>query len=115
VTVRVYLETTIISMLVARPSRDVLQIAHQRITSDWWSQRRSSFELHVSELVVAEARQGDADAAARRLALIGEMPVLRITPGARDLATHLLEAAALPAAALADALHIAVATVHGMD
>ena len=111
---RIYLETTIVSMLAARPSRDIVQLAHQRITSDWWSQRRTVFDLHVSELVIAEARQGDPDAAERRMALIANTPVLRITPEARALALRLVQAAALPANALADALHIAVATAHGM-
>ena len=57
-------------MLASRTSRDVIQIAHQRITSDWSSQHRARFDLHVSELVVAEARAGDPGAAARRLELI---------------------------------------------
>lgn len=33
---RVYIESTIPSYLVARPSRDVLVRAHQQITAAWW-------------------------------------------------------------------------------
>jgi hypothetical protein len=52
---KLYLETTIPSYLVGRPSRDLLVAAHQEITRDWWESRRSAFELYVSELVVQTA------------------------------------------------------------
>ena len=63
---RVYIETTIVSYLVATGSRDVIQSAHQEITRDWW-ERRSQFDLYVSRTVVAEARRGHPEAAARRV------------------------------------------------
>ena len=40
----VYLETTFISYLIARPSRDVIVAGHQQTTQDWWENRRSEFE-----------------------------------------------------------------------
>jgi hypothetical protein len=64
---RVYLETTVISYLTARPSRNLRMVAHQEITTDWWTRRRMRFELYVSRLVIDEAAAGDAEAAARRL------------------------------------------------
>ena len=33
---RVYIETTFVSYLKARPSRDVVIAAHQQITREWW-------------------------------------------------------------------------------
>ena len=42
---KLYLETTIPSYLVGRPSRDLLVAAHQEITRHWWESRRSDFEL----------------------------------------------------------------------
>jgi hypothetical protein len=36
----VYLESTIISYLVSKPSRDLVVAAHQRITREWWARRR---------------------------------------------------------------------------
>ena len=65
---RVYIETTIVSYLVATGSRDVIQSAHQEITRDWW-ERRGQFDLYVSRTVVAEARRGHAEASARLLSL----------------------------------------------
>ena len=36
----VYIETTIVSYLVASPSRDLVLSAHQQITSEWWENER---------------------------------------------------------------------------
>jgi hypothetical protein len=51
----VYVETTIVSYLTARPSRDIIQRAHQQLTRRWWRTRRLGFELYVSPPVVQEA------------------------------------------------------------
>jgi hypothetical protein len=110
---RVYLETTVVSYVTARPSRDVVRLAHQQITRDWWS-GRARFELHVSEAVLLEARGGDPAAAAERLAVLRDIPVLDVTPESGDLARRLVRDHAVPAIAAADALHVAVAVVNGM-
>ena len=54
---KVYLETTIPSYLVARPSRDLVTAAHQEITRLWWEQRRLNFDLYVSEPVLRSWRR----------------------------------------------------------
>ncbi len=64
---RVYLETTVISYLTARPSRNLRVVAHQEITADWWARRRISFDLYISRLVLDEAAAGDPKTAAQRL------------------------------------------------
>ena len=110
---RVYVETTVISYLTARPSRDVVRVAHQQLTRDWW-QRRNRFDLFVSEAVLQEARAGDPTAAADRLAALQGIPILNVTPEAGDLVKRLLRNHALPAVATTDALHIAVAAMNGM-
>lgn len=111
---KTYLETSVISYLTARPSRDALASAHQELTRQWWEHRRSRFDLFVSELVVQEAGRGDPAAARARLDVIAEYPVLRVNPVARNLADTILRQAVLPSKAAADALHIAVAAVNGM-
>jgi hypothetical protein len=63
---RVYLETSVLSYLTAWRSRDVVRIAHQQITAEWWA-RREAFELFVSDVVLDEVRRGDAAAAERRV------------------------------------------------
>ncbi len=54
----VYIETSIISYLTARPSSDLLAAACQKATIDWWETQRQSFELFASDLVVEEAGRG---------------------------------------------------------
>ena len=111
----VYLETTIISYLAARPSRDLIIAAHQQITQEWWTMRRIHYELYVSQLVVHEAQQGDVDAAARRLLLLQGLPLLELNDSATILAEEFVRRKAIPKQANEDALHVALATVHGVD
>ncbi len=75
----VYLETTIPSYLTARTSRDLVIAAHQELTAEWWSVHRNRFDLYISELVLDEAGSGDAEAAARRLAELQDIPLLEFT------------------------------------
>ena len=112
---KVYLETSIISYLAARPSRDLIVAANQQLTHEWWAARRGEFDLHISQLVVQEASAGDESAAQRRLQVIGEMPLLELNQDALDLAAALCRDVPLPQRAVEDALHIAVATVNGVD
>jgi hypothetical protein len=111
---RVYIETTVVSYLTARPNRDVVIAGHQQITHEWWDTRRESYELCVSQLVLGEAAAGDAQAAEERLAVLHPMTVLETTAAALDLAKGLIQAGALPAKAADDAVHIAVATTHAI-
>src|SRR5437868_12922431 len=106
---RVYIETTFVSYLTARASRDVVMAGHQQVTHEWWDTRRASYELCVSQLVLDEAGAGDAQAAQERLLVLRPMLVLETTADALALAKELLQAGALPAKAVAVALHIAVA------
>jgi hypothetical protein len=112
---RVYLETTIPSYLTAWPSRDLVRAAHQQITREWWEGRRSAFELFISQIVVRECQAGDSKAAAQRLEVLAELPLLEQTQEATALAQALVEQVPLPARAAVDALHIAIAVVHGME
>ena len=107
----VYLETTVISYLAASPSRDVVVAAHQQITRGWWD-RRDRFELLISQAVLDEASRGDADAAARRSALLAGIPVLTLNDQVIDFAGQLLQGGVVPVKAHSDALHIAVAAVN---
>lgn len=112
---RVYVETTIISYLAARPSRDLIVAARQQLTQTWWHHRRPDFDVYVSQLVLAEAEAGDPEAAERRATVLSGLPVLDIVPGVAELAATLVERVPLPPRAAADATHIALAAYHGMD
>ncbi len=112
---RVYIETTVVSYLTGRPSRDMVVAAHQQVTRDWWDNRAPAFELFVSELVLQEAERGDPVAARKRVALIQSMPLLQTTGEAVLLAERMVEAGVVPKESGADALHVAIAAMNGMD
>jgi predicted nucleic acid-binding protein len=111
----VYVETSVVSYLVSRPSRDVRVAAWQEITAQWWEQERNRYELFTSELVVAEAAGGDEDAARRRLDRLNDIPTLTIDETARQLAAQLIDQGGVPSEAQADALHISIASIHELD
>jgi predicted nucleic acid-binding protein len=111
----VYVETSILSYLTARPSRDLLAAAHQQVTREWWDGRRKRFEVFISPLVEREARRGDPAAAQRRGAALHGLAMLEIVEDAYDLAAALISEGALPPSAEDDATHIAMAAVHGID
>ena len=106
---RVYIETTVVSYLTARPSRDLVIAAHQQITHEWWDSHRGDYELCTSELVFREAGAGDSRAAQERLEVLKDMVLLETRQEAQNLAKELVRAGALPAKVFEDALHIAVA------
>lgn len=111
----VYLETSFISYLVARPSRDVVVAGHQQTTQEWWDNRRSLFECLVSQFVIDEASDGDSTEVAKRLAIISTLPTLEVTADAQDLAKAIMAAGMLPPKAFPDAGHVAVSAVHAVD
>lgn len=111
----VYLETTIPSYLTAWRSPELVMAARQQITREWWDNRRFDFDLYVSQLVIDEASAGDPVAAARRLEVLEGIPLLSAHDEIDILADALLEELQLPDRAAADALHIALAVVNGID
>ena len=110
-----YIETSVVSYLTARPSRDVVIAAYQEITREWWRDAPDRFDLVASALVVAEARAGDPDAARIRLEALEAVTLLDATPDAENLANALVEAGAVPRQAADDAAHIAIAVTNGVD
>jgi hypothetical protein len=108
------LETAVPSYLTAWPSRDLIRAGHQQITKEWWQTRRSHFDLYISQFVLDESAGGDPEAARERLLALQDLPVLDVTGEVGELAAALVASLALPAKAVTDAAHIAIAAVHGM-
>jgi len=111
----VYIETTIISYLTAWPSKDLLRAAHQEATKDWWDHQRGTYQLLTSEVVQIEATAGDPNAATERINVLNALPLLPVTPDAKQIARALLAQMALPATADRDALHVAIAASNGVE
>jgi len=111
----VYVETTVVSYLVSRSSRDVVIAGHQQVTREWWDECRHDFACFTSDLVVAEAREGDARQAALREEALAGLPRLAVSEEAERLAEAFLAGGILPENAAADALHLAMATIASVD
>jgi predicted nucleic acid-binding protein len=112
---KLYIETSFISYLTGRPSRDLIVAAQQQVTREWWENRRSQFDIYISQIVIQEAKDGNTEAAAKRLKTLEDIPLLDLKVEALELAEKFLGSKALPDIASDDALHIAVAAVYGLD
>ncbi len=112
---KVYIETTVVSYLVARPSNDVTVFDRQRSTQQLWEEYSDAFEFVTSETVLSEAERGDPREAQRRTALLDGLTELRLAPEATALAHKLVDAGAVPMQSLSDAQHIAIAVVHKVE
>jgi len=110
-----YIETSVISYLAARQSRDVVAAAYQEVTREWWSTAAGRFDLVASELVVTESGAGDPAAASARLDVLEPVTLLSITGKSETLARLPVDLRAVPRQSAADAAHIAIAATNGVD
>jgi hypothetical protein len=111
----VYIESSVISYLTARASRDLVTASRQAITAEWWHNKLRYYDAYVSVLVIEEISAGHPEAATQRLNAIAAIPVVGITPAAQSLAGALLASKAVPANSDRDALHIAIAALQGAE
>ena len=112
---KVYIETSIIGYLTSWPSRDLITAANQRLTHDWWNRCRENFDIFILQFVIDECAVGDAIVAKERLDVIADIQQLDVTDAVETLADGLVHQVPLPERARVDALHIAIATVHGIE
>jgi len=111
----VYIETTIVSYLVARTKEGSIARQWHVWTDDWWRLRRPSFECVTSPEVLREAAEGDAEMSRQPLEALNSLTTLLRTPAVDEMADGLLNAGPLPQKARADAAHLAFASVHKID
>lgn len=111
----VYVETSIVSYLTARPSRDLIVAGHQQITIEWWDSVRPQVDCFISPFVIEEASRGDQEAAQKRMAALMGFTILKVNDEVRNLAERYFEAIDLPGKARIDAFHLAIAVWHGTD
>nr|VFJ66748.1 MAG: PIN domain-containing protein [Candidatus Kentron sp. FW] len=111
----VYVETSVISYLASRSSRDIIVAGRQAISRDWWENQRQRFDLRISSLVEEEISRGDSVAAKRRESFTMDIPSLAVSNEAIALAEALMEQRAIPKGSEEDAFHIAIAATQGVD
>ena len=112
---RVYIESTVVSYLVARPSSSPILAARQKASQQLWENYADRFEFVISDIVSNEVQLGDANAAQRRLEVISSLTVLEVLPEVDVLAQKPLDTGAIPQNSEPDAQHIAIATVHNVE
>ena len=105
----VYIETTIVSYLVAKPSSDSILAAHQTITRQWWQEERTRYQCVTSEEVLREATLGDPTMSRQRLEALAGLPVLTVDGNTIDLARGMIAEKILPPIAASDAIHASIA------
>lgn len=110
-----YLETSVVSCYTSRPSRDIIVLAHQEITREWWPNAIKNFDIFVSEIVIKEASMGDQEAAERRLVELKTFNRLELNKEVEKMAQIYFEELKLPKKAFGDAIHLAVACIHNID
>lgn len=111
----IYIETTIPSYYVARPSRDIIQLARQKLTRKWWDESRGSYQLYTSQVVLEEAGEGEPLKARERLEMLAGVGLLDIDHEVIELGADLIRTGILPSMAAQDALHIACAGIHRVN
>jgi len=111
---KLYIETSVISYLCARPSRDLMVAAKQKITAEWWTTQRNIFECYVSQVVVDEIMGGDMEAADRRIKSVEDIEILPVNDEAIYVAREILTRADLSRKVVDDITHISIAAVFGM-
>jgi predicted nucleic acid-binding protein len=111
----VYIETSILGYLTARSTKNLILAANIEVTREWWKFHRRAFTLYVSQVVLDEVAQGDTEIAVQRLEMLNGLPLVELNQEVRKLSAQFLKQSNLPAKASDDAVHIAAATVHGLD
>ena len=111
---KIYIETSVVSYLTARMSKDILVAGHQAATRDFWD-TLDTYDTYISDIVIQEASKGDKQQAEMRLAALAGLPMLSVDPAVKTLAKAMVGGRAIPAEFAEDALHIAVAARHGID
>ena len=111
----VYLETSVVWYLTARPTRDLLVAAWQFVTAEWWETQRERFDLYTSDVTVMECRRVNREAIRPRRDALDGVPALSVTTQVEELSDALIRAEAIPPDDRGCATHVAVAAVHGID
>ena len=111
----IYMETTVVSYYTSKPSRDIIVLAHQEITRQWWPMATKRYNVFISEIVVEEASFGDTEAAKRRLRELKDFPHLELNDKIEEITQVYMDKLDIPEKSFRDAAHLAVASVHNID
>ena len=111
----VYIESSVISYLTARPTSDLIKNSWQSVTQQWWASKIDTVTACISPYVIQEIQGGDANAAKERVDAVRTLAVLETNVEIEAIADYLLLGGGLPQKARLDALHIAFAAYHSVN
>lgn len=112
---KVYIETSVISYLTAKLSRDLIVIGHQQITTEWWKSSKNKFNCFISEFVIDEIIKGDLNAAKNRIEVTQDIPILEYSSEIGELAFNYAKLFSIPQKARIDSFHLAIAVWFEID
>ena len=111
----VYLETSVISYLAGRLSKNIITLTRQQITRTWWEDELEKFDLYVSDFVIYEVSKGDTELSKKRMHLIQDVSLLPSSEEVEKLAYEYIIFLGLPSKSFIDALHLAIASWNKID
>src|SRR4051812_44098903 len=109
---KLYIETSVVSYYVARPSTDAAISRHQDLTKEFWRRRLPDFDPYVSPVVLREAGKGDAGAAKLRLEAIVSFPQLELSSEIEQLAELYRTTGQMPKTAILDSFNVAFSSLN---
>ncbi|MGA2296347.1 MAG: type II toxin-antitoxin system VapC family toxin [FCB group bacterium] len=112
---KVYIETSVISYLTSKPSRDLIIAGHQKLTLDWWKKSKIKFDCYISQFVLDEIAKGDRIASSERLSITKNIPLLEYTEEIDKLAIQYVKLLNIPEKSRTDAFHLAIAVWFEID
>jgi len=111
---RVYVETTIPSFYhELRTAPDI--VARREWTRLWWNGASGRYDLVTSPAVLDELVGGPPERSAERLALVRDLPLLRIESAITEIVQAYNRHRVMPTDPAGDALHLALASYHKCD
>lgn len=111
---RVYIETSFVSACVS--TRTDVASAYQREASlAWWQSERQHHEVLISDAVINELSDRRYSQREAAYAFVEGVAVVSLTPQMVALAEVLVDRRVMPKPVGGDALHVAMATVAGVD
>jgi predicted nucleic acid-binding protein len=110
-----YLETTILSYLLARLSRDILTLARQQLTRDWWEYEHNKYEIVISTLVQTTLEESPSDLRDAPAEYLRSCKILPASSKIDQRAVEILQELPTPSISEADAHHLACAMIHEIE
>ena len=111
----IYIETTIPSYAMSKPSRDLKKTDRQNSTLVFWENERHKYDLYVSGYVIDECNRGDKAAAEKRLQFLDGINLIPTSDDILSLADTYMKLLDIPSKCMIDSRHLATCVLHQID